>query len=205
MADSSAHNPTSTPTTTTPVQPPALRHIGRPRKWTDAESLLARADEYFNECVENKKPLTITGLCRAIGTVRQTMLDYINGHAPSNGDSADILDALKHIRQRCEEYAEEHIFTARNPAGGIFALKNYGWKDTQTIETTGFVEHRADPETLAVLGDFLASLSAPRIPAPADVISVEDVRSLDVAPVPEDRNNKAPVITDVIPAIGKDT
>jgi hypothetical protein len=179
---------TNLPTTQDPQQPPdppKLRHIGRPRKWTDAEQIYAVADQYFNECVEKKTPLTITGLCQALGTTRQTMMDYLNNVSGSVSinhtgvESADILDALKHVKARCERYAEEHGFSARNPAFAIFALKNYGWKDTQTIETTGFVEHRIDDETKAILGDFMASLSGRSAPALADVVEYSEIAHKD--------------------------
>ena len=188
MADTAAAQQ-APPPTTSQAQPPAekqYRHIGRPRKWTHPEQILDAADEYFNSRMSTKEPITITGMCRHIGTTRQQLLDYcsegrqLSAHndIADGVDSAKIVDALKRVKARCEEYAEEHIFTARNPAGGIFALKNYGWKDTQTVETVGFVEHRADPDTLRVLSEFLGQLAAPRLPAQADVVEVNNTADI---------------------------
>jgi hypothetical protein len=76
------------------------------------------------------------------------------------GDDTGFRNAVKQIKSVCEEFAENHMFTARNPAGAIFALKNYGWKDTQTIETTTTEIHTVDPETRQLVGDYLRQLSA---------------------------------------------
>ena len=42
-------------------------------------------------------------------------------------------DSIKRLKQYCENYAEQRIFS-HNPAGAIFALKNYGWKDRQELD-----------------------------------------------------------------------
>lgn len=63
-------------------------------------------------------------------------MDYQSGKY----DKADpeFSSCVKALKQVCENYAERMLFIKGNPAGPIFALKNYrnsGWRDTQEVET----------------------------------------------------------------------
>jgi hypothetical protein len=71
------------------------------------------------------RPYTITGLALALGTSRQTLVNY-------EGRGA-FFDAIKEAKLRCENYVEEGLFKGDvPPAPGIFNLKNnYEWKDEQ--------------------------------------------------------------------------
>jgi len=100
---------------------------GRPLKFKTVKDLEKVCDAYFNECKEGSLPVTITGLALAIGSTRQTVMDYQN--------SDKFTDAIKRYKLRCENYAEIQLFTGQQ-TGAIFALKNYGWKDKQEIENT---------------------------------------------------------------------
>ena len=106
---------------------------GRPRKFTDAEKLYNDGMKYIEECISNDKHLTYTGLCISLGVIRETMLDYESGKYDSNDNR--FSDSVKALKLHCEQYAENRLF-GNNPTGAIFALKNYGWKDKQEIETT---------------------------------------------------------------------
>ena len=140
---------------------------GRPRKFKTPQELLDAAAEYIETLCDEKgvltAPITISGMCNYIGTYRQRLLEYENGSLEGlrdgNGDSEGFRVAIKRMKSICEEYAENHMFTARNPAGAIFALKNYGWKDTQTIETTTTEIHTVDPEVKQLLHEYMRQLS----------------------------------------------
>jgi hypothetical protein len=115
---------------------------GRPSKFKTVDDLQSAIDGYFNSCFEinaktgelmQVKPFTITGLALALDTSRETLLDIEYGNGPY-ADNSSFSDAIKKAKLRCQNYAEEQMFTAYNPAGPIFALKNYGWKDKQDIE-----------------------------------------------------------------------
>lgn len=142
--------------------------IHRPRKYQSPDDFLARAQAYIESCIDGKgelnQPITITGMCCYLGTTRERLLGYERGDLESikavPGDDERWRDAVKRVKHICEHYAETHGFVARNPAFAIFALKNYGWKDTQTVESTSTEIHTVDPETRQLIGEYMRQLSA---------------------------------------------
>ena len=157
------------------------RNGGKSRIWTDPQQIIDLACEYFTAAHESEEPITITGCCSWMGTTRETMLTYLNGsHTGPNGDDAWIADTLKHVRHVVESYAEQHGFTARNPAMAIFALKNYGWKDTQTIENTTTEVHTVDPETRQLIREYMRQLAGAQ-KGVIDVTPREEVKVLGVS------------------------
>jgi len=104
-------------------------------------TLKTKIDEYFNSCYETKtndegkeyqvniKPLTTLGMCLYLDISRETLSNYY--------DKEEYIDTIKKAKMRIESYAEDYLFTSKNPAGVIFNLKNnFNWKDKQEIETT---------------------------------------------------------------------
>lgn len=63
----------------------------------------------------------------ALGTFRETLMQYEDNHGSA------YSDAIKKAKQICQHYAERRIYESKNPAGPIFALKNFGWSDRQEI------------------------------------------------------------------------
>ena len=120
---------------------------GRPPKFKTAEELQDAINDYFNNGVEKKKVLvgrapnqelleipvpTITGLCYYIGfESRQSFYDY----EKKDGFSYTIKRALLFIEK---EY--EQLLQVGNTTGAIFALKNMGWSDKQTVEHEGGIQ-----------------------------------------------------------------
>ena len=128
---------------------------GRPCKFGDLAELQSAIDAYFDSCYANVivkdkdghacidedgnitremqqvEPFTITGLALALDTSREVLMDIET--QTSAGYSKEFSDTIKRAKLRCQQFAESHMFTARNPAGAIFALKNYGWRDIQDI------------------------------------------------------------------------
>ena len=111
---------------------------GRPLKYETVEKLQTAIDEYFDSCYiteldkekkpyrVNVRPLTVSGLAVALDMTRQMLVEY------SSKD--EFGDTIKKAKQIIEQWAEENLVTARNPAGQIFSLKNnYGWQDKQEI------------------------------------------------------------------------
>jgi hypothetical protein len=98
---------------------------GRPPIWDDPEKFEEAVDEYFTDPDINH---TWTGLAIHLGfESRQSLEDY----KKKPGFSYPIKKALLKI----EEKYENGLF-GKNPAGSIFALKNFGWRDKQEIEQT---------------------------------------------------------------------
>lgn len=108
---------------------------GHPLKWKTPEELQQKIDEYFAACDVKGEPYTICGLALALGTTRETLLEY---EKSVSGRRVVYADIVKKAKLRCQHYAELQLFKAKNPAGVIFNLKNnYGWRDTQAFEHTG--------------------------------------------------------------------
>jgi len=85
-------------------------------------------DRQGNALLKMCKPYTITGLALALNTSRQTLLNY--------EERPEFFDTIKKAKDRCENYAEEGMFTGRIPAiPGIFNLKNnYAWVDKSEVD-----------------------------------------------------------------------
>jgi hypothetical protein len=101
---------------------------GRPLKFQSVEELQKKIDAYFAECEVKEEPYTITGLALALGTYRQTLINYEG--------KEEFMDAIKSAKTRVEQYAEKKLFSS-TPSGAIFALKNFGWSDKIENEHTG--------------------------------------------------------------------
>lgn len=107
---------------------------GRPLKFKSAAEITEKAERYFAEQRENDKPITVTGLCIALGTIRHTLDDYQSGKYDDK--DPDFSTAIKKAKLICENYAEMRLY-GNNPTGAIFALKNFGWTDKVQNEVMG--------------------------------------------------------------------
>jgi hypothetical protein len=97
---------------------------GRPRKYESPEQMQAAIDEYFTT---DTQP-TVTGLAIALGFTSRNALYVYEGY------SEEYFGTLKVARLRVEhEYEKALRVKGIHAAGPIFALKNLGWKDTQTV------------------------------------------------------------------------
>ena len=101
---------------------------GRPLKYTSVEDMQRDIDKYFAECDEQKRPYTVSGLAYALGTNRQTLINY--------EEKSEFIDTIKSAKAKIERFNEEMLYSKDiSTVGVIFNLKNnYGWKDKQEIE-----------------------------------------------------------------------
>lgn len=118
----------------------------KPPKFQDPDEFDKAIEDYFNSCIENEKPFTVTGLALALGCNPCTLRDYRD--CMENDEVLKSLDddvklqistSVKRAYQICENYAEEKLLDAKvskSPIGYIFALKNFGWKDKIEQEIT---------------------------------------------------------------------
>lgn len=96
--------------------------MARPATWEDPEAFAKEVDIYF----ETETFPTWTGLAIHLGfESRQSLEDY----KKKEGFSYPIKKALLKIENTYEKGIQ-----GKNPAGAIFALKNFGWKDKQEID-----------------------------------------------------------------------
>lgn len=138
---------------------------GRPLKFQNVGELQIKIEAYFGDCdphvakrkvirekanngefymaeeqyITDQKPYLITGLARTLDTTRETLRDYESGKyddaGKSDDENAKFSDTIRAAKLRCEEYAEGHLFTGKNPAGARFSLNvNYGWVDKTEVD-----------------------------------------------------------------------
>lgn len=97
---------------------------GRPPAYKTAKEMQAVFDKYLQECIEKDKRPTISKAAFVLGfESRQSFYDYEK--------KPDFSYTVKRIRLFIESVYEENI---EKGAGFIFALKNFGWTDSQKIE-----------------------------------------------------------------------
>lgn len=100
---------------------------GRPLKYKTPEEMQTAIDTYFKTA---EKP-TVCGLALELGFCdRSSILDY---QAKNK-----FFPTIKKAKMRIQKYYEEYL-TGHNAAGPIFALKNFGWRDTRDIKIGGSV------------------------------------------------------------------
>lgn len=112
------------------------------KKVETIEEFQAKIQAYFDQQKEENRPLTVEGLCLALGfSSRQSLLNY-EGYTDKN--KKPFLDAIKRARLQIQQSKIEGLLSGNySAAGAIFDLKNnHNYKDKQ--ETTV----KLDKETL---------------------------------------------------------
>lgn len=113
--------------------------MGRRVQFT-LDELKTKIDNYFNMCDEEGKPYTVVGLANSLGVSRQCLLNYEKENRTfidmSDEEIEEFVDTVKAAKGKVLQYAEEGLFTSKNPAGIIFNLKNnWGYKDIQEVNS----------------------------------------------------------------------
>jgi DNA-binding XRE family transcriptional regulator len=142
-----------------PQDEPNTQPVGRPLTYETIEKLDAAIAAYFDMCdphveprmvdggvnqkgetiwlrravLTEQKPYTMTGLARALGVDRKTLLNYKNRD--------EYFPSIQGALNRCAEYAETQLF-GPYANGAKFALtNNYGsdgaeWSDKKAVDHT---------------------------------------------------------------------
>jgi len=105
---------------------------GQPPFYSSPEEMEKKIEEYFLVCDDpdaSKKTLyTITGLALHLGfESRQSLYDYEK--------KLGFSYPIKKAKLKIENQVECESRTRSNPSGQIFSLKNFGWKDTQEVDS----------------------------------------------------------------------
>ena len=96
--------------------------------YKDPAELAEKIQEYFDYIQSGNIPPTITGIAHFLGfESRQSFYDY--------EQKPEFAYTVKRARLSIEMAYEERLHGNSN-AGAIFALKNFGWIDTQAIDHT---------------------------------------------------------------------
>jgi len=102
---------------------------GQPKKFKTVKAMSDKIDEYFAMCDAKPRPYTVITLCLFLDLTRETLLQYqkLEGYS----------DAILRAKTMIEGYAEDCLYTAKNPTGIIFNLKNnWKWVDKTEVATT---------------------------------------------------------------------
>lgn len=100
---------------------------GRPRLFKTVKEFQERADDYLTGSGDKK--ISWTGLCLAVGaSSRESLQEYKRGTYDTEDEN--YSDAVKRALLEVENYYEEK----GEGAMGIFALKNFGWKDKLELD-----------------------------------------------------------------------
>ena len=102
----------------------------KPYKYTPRE-MWNNIAKYFEVSIEYGQPLTITGMGVFNGINRKDLFDIIHSKT-----LAREFYFLKECASFVEMYNEYAVHKKQNPAGPIFVLKNFGWKDKFEIEAS---------------------------------------------------------------------
>ena len=107
------------------------------------------AQEYFEKCRMDGRPITMPGLAYALGfSSTSSMAPYRKGE----GTYAEFKEAMDRACLRVEQETAEMLFDKRvNVAGPVFALKNMGWKDKEDGPREQHVHVHIDGEAAKLL------------------------------------------------------
>lgn len=111
------------------------------------EIVEARCYDYLEQCMRNEMKPTLAGLALAIGTTRQTLLDYINGNTPVPKENREILQRYNTL---LNSLMEDYMMNGKvNPVTGLFLSKNnFGYKDTQEFVVNNTAVEETSPDKL---------------------------------------------------------
>lgn len=82
-------------------------------------------EEYMTE----RRPVTMSGLARALGVDRVTLKNY--------AERDEYFNSIAQAKRRCEEYAEMQLFEGNSNGAKFNLTNNYAdWSDKQAIDHT---------------------------------------------------------------------
>lgn len=96
--------------------------VGRPLKFKTPKELQEKIDVYFKDTP--REEWTITGLAMALDTSRKVLCEY--------SEKDEFSNAIKNAKLKVDNGYEIDL-KKYGRSGTIFALKNFDWKDEQSI------------------------------------------------------------------------
>jgi hypothetical protein len=111
----------------------AIKRPGQPAKFTKAEDMQVKIDEYFQSAITETETgqlfrPTMTGLARTLNMTREALYLY--------GKRDEFFNTVTQARAIVEEALEAHLYGTA-VTGVIFNLKNnFKWKDKTEVENT---------------------------------------------------------------------
>lgn len=103
---------------------------GRPLKFQSVKQMQDLIDRYFKETPENE--WTVTGLALALDTYRDVLISY--------QEKDEFSHTIKKAKEKVHNSYEKDL-RKKGRSGDIFALKNFGWSDSQNLNFGGQKEN----------------------------------------------------------------
>ena len=95
------------------------------------EAVTQALDAYFDAQDAGERPYTFSGIARTLGfDSAVSVWNYCR--AADGSERGAFRETIKAALARVDEGYEEQLASGK-PVGGIFALKNRGWTDQQTV------------------------------------------------------------------------
>lgn len=96
-------------------------------KFTDADALQERVNEYFADSDEKNKPYTINSLVEFLEVEPAVFKSYEK--------QKKFKRILELARLKCLAYAERALLSGKNATGTIFLMKNhFDWKEKSVVD-----------------------------------------------------------------------
>ena len=102
--------------------------MARPRIIKSPEEMDDLVAAYVADCADKDKPITLTGMILGMGLAGRNSLEEY-------GRRSEFTHSVKKAKALIEEKYETQL-SGHAVAGSIFALKNFGWKDTIVTDNT---------------------------------------------------------------------
>jgi len=97
------------------------------------KKMMSNATTFVEATLGAKQPLTITGLGLFMGMHRKQLFNLLNAESMKGDPRFEFIYDFCDFIEMYNEYAAHK---KQNPAGPIFILKNFGWKDKFEIEAS---------------------------------------------------------------------
>lgn len=115
---------------------------GRKRLWSSAKALQEAVDLYFQNCEENHRYPSVTGLALHLGFTCRQALDYYTkrdiGDIPDEDD--EFFGIITRAKSRIEEANIQAVYDRDASAGARFVLQNgFGYSDKKEVDLSGGV------------------------------------------------------------------
>lgn len=102
---------------------------GKPPEISSPQEFMHLFNKYIQYCIEKNERPTLKGFIWRIGlSSYQSLTNYEN--------KPEFMEPIKRAKLYIE-YQYELDLRSQSPAGAIFALKNFGWKDEQHVSHGG--------------------------------------------------------------------
>lgn len=115
------------------AQPRAKKRLPGPKLRYTPRQMYDSCAQYIKITIEAQQPLTASGMALFLGINRRGLFDVLHKTRRKEfPEYAFVYDFAAFI----EMYNEYAAHRKQNPAGPIFIMKNFGWKDKMEIEAT---------------------------------------------------------------------